>query len=238
MTFLGALVLTLVAGLLALNQSRKAIDDERQQAEKNFHNSLNIMQQSLESLDRQIEQAPMPGMQPFQKELLQRQLNQYERYPPEYRSDERMQQSLAQAYYRLGKVSQDIGTQPGAIEVLTKSRTLYQSFSAPADNPGLYHDRIARCHFSIGQVYLSMGEPTAALEPLRQSIAISEPEFTQKLDQAKGFKSNEMIVTRTWTYRELLAWQLTYLAIAESRTGRVGRPSASWNEPGSTSRNS
>ena len=101
-------------------------------------------------------QSPPPGLQPLRKDLLEPALRYYRRFVDEHKDDPALKAELARAYYRVGRITADIGT---AEEAAGRSRAAWIYTATCPSKPGrreLARGRAA-CAAKLGHLLVTTG---------------------------------------------------------------------------------
>ncbi len=182
-----AAVVGLTAGTVLLNRANARTEEQRQRAEENFQQAQEQGRRA-EAGFRQARQAvddylttvsestlltsPLPGLQPLRKELLESALKYYQAFLDEHGDDPALQADLAAAYFRVGRIRSEIGSNRDALNFLQEARGRYEALVATGrDEPRIRYE-LARCHLWVGGLHYRLSQLTEAEASYRQAAEI------------------------------------------------------------------
>lgn len=133
-----------------LGQTRQVVDD--------FHTTVS---------DSQL--LGVPSLQPLRKQLLDAALRYYQGFLKQKGNDPALRRGLANAYFRVGRITTEIGSRSDALAAFRQSRTLFQELlPAAAADRDLRLDA-ASVDAAIGRMEKDMGKLDDALHSYQQA---------------------------------------------------------------------
>jgi serine/threonine-protein kinase len=217
-----ALLLTAVAalgvGMVLLGQAGARTEQQRQLAEANFaeaERQRDLARANFEMARRAVDdyfvqvsentllKTPQPGLQPLRKQLLESALKYYQEFVRQSGDDPKLKAELAQAYFRVGALTGEIGRKDDALDALLRARDLYQALSQADPQNASYRGDLARTWRFIGKVEAETGKVADASKSFQQAIILGEelvpsnpevPEFQRDL----ALSYNNLAVMHVW----------------------------------------
>ena len=111
----------------------------------------------------------------FRQELLQSALKYYQQFVNQRSQDPRLRQELANAYFRVGKITREISSKQQAIESFRSAETIWQQLADSDPKNDELKGRLAACQIEIGALLQTAGDLQGALNLLSHTHAILEP---------------------------------------------------------------
>jgi tetratricopeptide (TPR) repeat protein len=220
-----ALLLTAVSaltvGTVLLTQANRRTQEQRDRAKENFR----LAQQAVDTYLTQVSEEQLlnvPGMQELRRKLLRSALDYYQAFVDQQRDDPAMRADLAQAYLRVGRITELLGSKVDAEKAYHQARGLYQALLQAHPQDSSFRSGLAQTYRGIGRIELSTERLTDSCASFQQAVVLGEglirenpdvPEFWRDLgwsynnlglleygtDQPeKGLRSLEQAVA-TWT---------------------------------------
>jgi serine/threonine-protein kinase len=162
----------LAAGLWAVDRERDRTARERDEkvialgvaqrqrdlADANFDQARQAVEDYFNTVsESKLLQAPLPGLQPLRKDLLESALRYYRRFVEEHKDDPTLKAELARAYYRVGRITADVGTAEEARRAYQTSLDLYRELSEQdPDDTAIARGRAA-CAAKLGHLLVTTG---------------------------------------------------------------------------------
>jgi serine/threonine-protein kinase len=221
-------VVALASGLVLLGQVGARTEQQRRRAEENFAEAQR--QRDLARANFQMARgagddyfsqvsestllkSPLPGLQPLRKQLLESALKYYQEFVRQGGDDPDLQAELAQAYFRVGSITEEIGPKADALSTYQRARDLYQALAQGNPHNASFRGELARTYRGIGRVEGSTGRMAEAGASYQQAIDLGEALAGSHPDVPE-FQSD-------------LAWSYNNLGIVKYRNGQaaVGRRS-------------
>ncbi len=178
-----AVVLGLGAGTVLLGRANARIEGERAEAQRqrdradvNFQNARKAVDDYLTQVsENTLLKSPVPGLQPLRKQLLQSALTYYRDFAAQHQDDPELQADLGRAYYRIGKITADIGSKPEALATYEKARDLWLELLQNAPDNAGFQEELAKAYRDIGAIqYRSLAQPAAGLKAFQESQVLYE----------------------------------------------------------------
>jgi serine/threonine-protein kinase len=169
---------SLVASVAALvvegGRRREAV--ARKEAEDNFTMAQSAVEKYLTSVSENtlLKQQDSVDIRSLRQELLNTALTYYKTFVNERRNDPNLRHQLANAYFRVGEVTKEIGSPPEAIGAFQSAQSIWQALAtaSPADDQIQAH--LADCHLAIGKQRGELGDLQGALTEFGLSRATLE----------------------------------------------------------------
>ncbi len=161
------------ASLARANQEIQRQRDEarhqRDLAAANFARARQAVDDYLTAFSEStLLKAPLPGLQPLRKQLLELALPYYRDFVAQHRDDPALRSQLAGAAYRLGRITAEVGG-GDAFGSFGLARDLYEELLRTApDDPGYRHG-LAQTYKEIGKYLVSSGSSAEALIATRRA---------------------------------------------------------------------
>ena len=164
------------AAAVVVEQLRRRESDTRKEAESNFKMAQTAVEDYLTSVSENtlLKEQDSVDIRSLRKELLKNALKYYERFVEERSNDPTLREQLANAYFRVGEITQEIESHERAIDAFRKSQTIWESLvTAKPDNNAL-NLRLAQCDLAIGKQQKALGHLHAAMASYAPARAILE----------------------------------------------------------------
>jgi serine/threonine-protein kinase len=148
----------------------------RQDAETN----LTIARSALEDYQVSVNENTLLKLQDsvelrgLRQELLSTALKYYKRVVNQHGDDPNFRQQLANAYFHVGEITQEIDSSVEAIEAFQSARRVWESLAADSDGREM-QSRLAACDLSIGKQRGVLGDLHGAMTSFNQARTILEP---------------------------------------------------------------
>jgi eukaryotic-like serine/threonine-protein kinase len=214
-----ALLLTAVAalsvGLVLLGQAGARTEQQRLLAEQNFKEARGNLQMARRAVDDYFVQvsentllkSPLPGMQPLRKQLLEAALKYYQEFLRKTGDDPEVKAELAQAYFRVGRITADIGSKEDALVAYQRARELYQALTETEPQTASYRGDLARTFRGIGIAEFMTGRRPEGIASFKQAVALGE-ELVLRQPEVPEFQRD-------------LAWSYSNLGLALHQSGQT-----------------
>jgi serine/threonine-protein kinase len=131
---------------------------QRDLADANFAQARQAVEDYFNTVsESKLLHSPLPGLQPLRRDLLESALRYYQKFVEEHRDDPALRAELARAYYRVGRITADIGTQKDAQQAYRSGLDLYRELSdTRPDDPEVARGR-ADCAAKLGYLLVTVG---------------------------------------------------------------------------------
>jgi tetratricopeptide (TPR) repeat protein/tRNA A-37 threonylcarbamoyl transferase component Bud32 len=208
-------VVALGVGLVLLGQASARTEQQRQLAEANFAEAQRQRDLARSAVDDYFVQvsentllkSPLPGLQPLRKQLLESALKYYQEFVRQGGDDPGLQAELAQAYFRVGSVTGEIGSKADALNAYQRARELYQALAKASPENAAFRGDLARTYRGIGRMEAGTGRPAEATASFQQAIALGE-ELVGTYPEVPDFQRD-------------LAWSYNNLGVLQYRSGQA-----------------
>ncbi|MFL5244808.1 MAG: protein kinase domain-containing protein [Gemmataceae bacterium] len=194
-----ALLLTTVAalavGLILLGKAGTRTEQQRQLAEDNFAEAqhqrdlarvnFQMARHAVDDYFVQVSESTLlkyPGLQPLRKQLLESALKYYQDFLNLGRDDPELQTELAQAYFRVGNITMEIGTKEDALNAYQRARDLYKTLSQDYPKNSSFRSNLAQTYRGIGRMELQTGRVGEASLSFQKAIDLGEELFATNPD--------------------------------------------------------
>jgi serine/threonine-protein kinase len=164
-------IVGLAVGAILINQERARVETERARAEANFRQARDAVDRYYTTVS-ESRLLGVPGLQPLRKELLQAAEEYYRDFLIEHGDDPAVQADAADAFFRIGWITQAIGRPADAVEPLQKATSLYQKLADDYPQRPDYRSEEASGHSALGLVALALHKIDEALREQREALAI------------------------------------------------------------------
>jgi len=158
----------------------------RKEAQANFNMALKAVEDYLTSVSENtlLKQQDSVDIRSLRRELLNTALKYYKNFVNQRSSDPRLRQQLANAYFRVGEITQEIDSRVEAIEAFHSSQTIWEELAAAEPETHELRGQLADCHLAIGKQKGALGDLQGAMTSLNEALAILQPIAARQLDPA------------------------------------------------------
>ncbi len=158
----------------------------RKEAQTNFNMALKAVEDYLTSVSENtlLKQQNSVDIRSLRRELLNTALKYYRNFVNQRGQDPLLRQQLANAYFRVGEITQEIDSRIEAIEAFRSAQTIWEALVAAEPENHELRGRLADCHLAIGKQQGALGDLQGALTSFKQAQAILEPLAARHLDLA------------------------------------------------------
>ncbi len=175
-TLVGVCFVAIIAAAF-IEGSRQREADARREAELNFRMAQGAVDEYLTNVSENtlLKEQDSADNRNLRQELLESALKYYQQFVNQRGQDPRLRQELANAYSRLGEITQEIASPHQALEWLGSAQTIWERLAAdnPKNDDILGH--LAVCHLTIGKVQETIGNLQGALKSLASAHAMLLP---------------------------------------------------------------
>jgi serine/threonine protein kinase len=168
-----ASVVGLTAGTVLLGRAKARIEEQRLRAEANFNKAREAVDEYFTKVSAS-KLLNVPGLQPLRKELLESAREYHREFLRERSDDPTVRAEAAESWYRLGMITNEIGSQTEALEHLQKSAALYEALTRDHPDEVRYPYKLAMCLNDIGRQHHELGSASESLKALERGIALRE----------------------------------------------------------------
>jgi len=208
-TAVGAALLVAMAGLVAvlsvqtrangkLTAKNAELDiafrreaEVRKEAQNNFVMAQNAVNDYLTSVSENtlLQLEDSVDIRSLRQELLRSALKYYKSFVNQRSEDPLVLRQLAEAYFRVGEITKEIGSASQAIESLRSAETIWKRLAAVEPRNDDLQGRLAACQLEIGKLQRKIGNLQGALGSLSQAQASLEP-IVARHSQEAVFQAN------------------------------------------------
>ena len=176
--------LAAIVGATLIEGGRRREEIARKEAETNFVMAQNAVKDYLTSVSENtlLKQQDSVDIRSLRRELLNTALKYYKNFVDQRSGDPGLRRELATAYYRVGEITQDIGSRVEAIAAFQKAQSIWEALAvADGGNPEL-QGRVVDCCLSIGKQKGADGDLKGGMMSLTRARAILETLAARSLD--------------------------------------------------------
>jgi serine/threonine protein kinase/WD40 repeat protein/thioredoxin-related protein len=141
--------------------SRKQAEREKELADANFQRARRAVEDYLTTVSEST-LLNVPGMQPLRRGLLTSALKYYQEFVSQRSKDPDLQEDLAAAYERLGRITADLGAKQEAIQAYENALEIRKDIATVKSDDLVLLRAIGALHHAIGQIQRDMGNSAAA----------------------------------------------------------------------------
>jgi eukaryotic-like serine/threonine-protein kinase len=187
----GMIGVTVVATAAAfvIETGRRRESAARREAETNFLRAQDVVDDYFTEVseDTLLKEENIGDLGPLRKQLLTRALNYYMTFVSERKDDPAVRRQLANAYFRVGQITQEIAPPNEALDAFRFARSICERLSATAIGDHELRLRLAECDLAIGKLQTGQGDFTGAgssfvlARSLLEGLVVLEPESVEFL---------------------------------------------------------
>jgi tetratricopeptide (TPR) repeat protein len=150
-------------------KSAVAAEQQRAQAIANLQTAEENFRQARKAVDTFFTLAAeknlfdQTGASPLQKKLLEEALNYYRWFVRQRSEDPSVRAELAEAYFRVGVITEFIGDKREALTAFERSAALYQTLAQEHPGDQRFVDPAWNCQFRVGDTLRQLGRHSEAL---------------------------------------------------------------------------
>lgn len=162
-----SLVATAAAVLIRGAWSRETT--VRVQAENNFDMAQKAVEDYLTKVSENtlLREQDSVDIRKLHRELLENALHYYKNFVTQRSDDPALRRQLANAYFRVGDITGDIGSAHDAIEAYRSAEKIWQAEVAANPHDDSFKGRLADCHLAIGKRQAALGDLQGAMTSFR-----------------------------------------------------------------------
>jgi len=208
-TAVGAAMLVALAGLVAvlgvqtrangqLTAKNAELDvafrreaEARKEAQTNFVMAQDAVKDYLTSVSQNtlLQLEDSVDIRSLRQELLTTALKYYKSFVNQRSDDPLLRRQLAEAYFRVGEITKEVGSASQAIESLRAAETIWKRLAADDPRNDDLQGHVAACQLEKGNLQRKVGNLQGAMESLSQAQAILEP-LVARSPQVAAFQAN------------------------------------------------
>jgi eukaryotic-like serine/threonine-protein kinase len=148
----------------------------RVQAETNFVMAQNAVEDYLTKVSENtlLKEQNSVDIRRLRQELLENALRYYKRFVTQRSDDPLLREQLANAYFRVGEITGEIGSAQDAIAAFRSAQNIWQVEEAANPDDDRLWVHLADCHLAIGIRQTVLGQLQEAMASLNQARALLE----------------------------------------------------------------
>jgi eukaryotic-like serine/threonine-protein kinase len=162
---------------LALAKEAKRLETiARREAEINFDMAQKAVEDYLINVSENtlLKEQDSVDIRSLRQELLQSALTYYVQFAEQRKDDPRLRRQLANAYFRVGQITREIGTKGEAMDAFHKALAIWGPLVDADPNSPELASNLGECYLAMGRLESLADDFPAALEELGHSKAILE----------------------------------------------------------------
>ncbi len=173
-------------GVFVVDGARRREAAVREEAEKNFAMAQAAVEDYLTSVSENtlLKQQDSVDIRGLRQELLNNALTYYKNFVNQRGDDPGLRRQLANAYYRVGQITQEIGTAREAIEAFQSALAIWKPLADADPRDHALRGRLADCHLAISKQHFTTDSFQAAMTSLDEARIILESLVTEHPDVA------------------------------------------------------
>jgi serine/threonine-protein kinase len=189
-TLIGISLAATVAATV-IERGRRREEMARKEAETNFVMAQGAVKDYLTSVSENtlLQLEDSVDIRSLRQELLTTALKYYKSFVNQRSEDPLLRRQLAEAYFRVGEITKEIGSASQAIGSLRSAETIWKRLAALEPTNDDLQGHVAACQLEIGNLQRKIGNLQGALDSLAQAQAILEP-LTARRPQVALFQAN------------------------------------------------
>ena len=174
-TLLGIALVASVA-VVVIEGARRSETTARKEAETNFDMAQRAVDVYLTNVSENtlLKEQDSLDIRTLRRDLLNNALEYYKEFAEQRKNDPRLRRQLAKAYFRVGQLTNEIGSAPLAIDALRSAQAIWEPLVKANPNDHELEGQLADCYLAIGKIQSARGDFSAAMQTLSQSRAILE----------------------------------------------------------------
>jgi serine/threonine-protein kinase len=148
---------------------------QRGLAQRNFRTARQAVDESFTRISEStLLNSPLPGMQPFRKELLESSLKYYQGFLREAGDDAALRSDVAAAYFRTGTILAEMGSLDEAIVKLDVARDIYRKLSLDGDTTRAARLALSECDQRAGVALVDQERYSESIPRLERAIEVQQ----------------------------------------------------------------
>jgi eukaryotic-like serine/threonine-protein kinase len=164
------------AAVVVTEAARRSETIARKEAETNFEMAQQAVEQYLTNVSENtlLKEQDTLDIRTLRHDLLKSALEYYQRFARERRHDPQLRRQLAQAYFRVGQITTEIGSLPLAIDSLRAAHAIWEPLVKAGPSDHALAASLSDCTVAIGKIEAAQNDYTAAASTLSQARVILE----------------------------------------------------------------
>ena len=162
-TLLGVALVATIA-VVVIEGARRSETTARKEAETNFDMAQRAVEVYLTNVSENtlLKEQDSVDIRTLRRDLLNSALEYYKEFAEQRRNDPLLRQQLAQAYFRVGQLTQEIGSAPRAIDAFRSAQAIWEPLVAAKPKDHELEGRLADCYLAIGKIESARGRLRSA----------------------------------------------------------------------------
>jgi serine/threonine-protein kinase len=175
-----AAVLALGAGILLLGRANRLVQEQRDEAQRQEAVARRNFQRARQAVDTYLTEVSeeqllnQPSMEPLRQRLLRSALEYYQAFVKERQDDPSVQRDLAEAYRRLGEISNELGDKKQARENLQKAIELFEGLRQTESEELTLQAGLARSYYTLAYAQAFDKQPAEGEVSAKRAIPLLE----------------------------------------------------------------
>ena len=174
----GLIGITLAAtvGATAIEGGRRREEKARKEAESNFVMAQDAVKDYLTSVSENtlLQREDSVDIRSLRRELLETALKYYKSFVSQRSQDPQLRRQLAEAYFRVGKITQEIGSADQALEAYRSAQTIWAPLVDADRQDQRLQGHLADCDIAMGALQSKVVNLDEAMKSLSQARMILE----------------------------------------------------------------
>ena len=170
--------ITLVAGaaVVVIEGARRNEATARKEAETNFDMAQRAVESYLTNVSENtlLKEQDSLDIRTLRRDLLNSALEYYKEFAEQRRNDPLLRRQLAKAYFRVGQLTNEIGSATLALDALRSAQAIWEPLAKANPKDHELEGQLADCYLAIGKIQSALSEYPAAMQSLSLSRAILE----------------------------------------------------------------
>ncbi len=173
---LAGIALVASVAVVVTDAARRSELTARKEAETNFDMAQQAVDEYLTNVSENtlLKEQDSVDIRSLRHDLLRSALAYYEKFAKERQNDPRLRGQLANAYFRVGQITGEIGSIPRAIAALRAAADICKPLVAAKPGDRELARQLAACEMALGKLQSASGDFHAAMISLDQARSILE----------------------------------------------------------------
>ena len=148
----------------------------RKEAETNFDMAQRAVESYLTNVSENtlLKEQDSLDIRTLRRDLLNSALEYYKEFAEQRRNDPLLRRQLAKAYFRVGQLTNEIGSATLALDALRSAQAIWEPMAKANRKDHELEGQLADCYLAIGKIQSALSEYPAAMQSLSLSRAILE----------------------------------------------------------------
>ena len=187
-TALVGISLVATAAAMVIEGGRRRETAARKEAENNFDMAQKAVEDYLTKVSENtlLREQDSVDIRRLRRDLLENALQYYKNFVTQRTGDPSLRQQLANAYFRVGGITGDIGSAHDAIAAFRSAQNIWQAEIKAKPNDDQLKVPLADCSLAIGIRQAALGELKEAMTSFNEARAILEDIAEAAIPSARG----------------------------------------------------